>query len=376
MQEKIDDTDIRPMSLLVSGASFAGLSTAYWMNRLGYQVTVVEVAQGLRKGGTPVDIRDRTIGIVARMGLLDEIRARRLPPRPTIFKNADDEIEGRLPPQSADEEEYEIERDVLLGMLFKAIEGRVEILFGNSIVKLTETQQGVRTSFADGSERTFSLVIGCDGNHSVVRRMSFGDEATYSHFLGAYFSVSVVDKLMIGQNTTQVFSTPGKSVILNAYDSKTDIVLGFRSDNELAYDHRDQAQQKRIIHEQFTGIGWKVPALLAEIEDADNFYFDKLCQIRMPCWTSGRFALVGDAAYCASPAAGMGGSLAIIGAAALADAFEMHPGNFAFAFEAYNDGLRTFIDETQMQAVDFGLEIFFPKTEESIRRRMEQLPVT
>ncbi len=47
-----------------------------------------------------------------------------------------------------------------------------------------------------------------------------------------------------------------------------------------------------------------------------------VCQIKMPSWTKGRVALVGDAAYCTSPAAGMGGSLAIDGAAALADAFK------------------------------------------------------
>jgi 2-polyprenyl-6-methoxyphenol hydroxylase-like FAD-dependent oxidoreductase len=56
------------VAVLVSGASFAGLVTAYWMNRLGYRVTVIEVASGLRKGGTPVDIEGETIGILARMG--------------------------------------------------------------------------------------------------------------------------------------------------------------------------------------------------------------------------------------------------------------------------------------------------------------------
>jgi hypothetical protein len=45
-----------------------------------------------------------------------------------------------------------------------------------------------------------------------------------------------------------------------------------------------------------------------------------LCQVRMQKWTKGRLALIGDAGYCPSPAAGMGGSVAILGAAALADA--------------------------------------------------------
>jgi 2-polyprenyl-6-methoxyphenol hydroxylase-like FAD-dependent oxidoreductase len=36
-------------NVLVSGASFAGLATAYWMNKLGYNVTVVEVSKDLQK---------------------------------------------------------------------------------------------------------------------------------------------------------------------------------------------------------------------------------------------------------------------------------------------------------------------------------------
>ncbi|MGQ7887340.1 NAD-binding protein [Paenibacillus sp. WC2504] len=36
-------------TILVSGASFAGLSTAYWMKKMGYKVTVVEISKGLKK---------------------------------------------------------------------------------------------------------------------------------------------------------------------------------------------------------------------------------------------------------------------------------------------------------------------------------------
>ncbi|UAJ10656.1 NAD-binding protein [Glacieibacterium megasporae] len=50
----------RSKAVLVSGASFAGLATAYWLNRLGYSVTIVETANELRRGGTPVDIEGET----------------------------------------------------------------------------------------------------------------------------------------------------------------------------------------------------------------------------------------------------------------------------------------------------------------------------
>lgn len=89
----------------------------------------------------------------------------------------------------------------------------------------------------------------------------------------------------------------------------------------------------------------------------------------MPSWTKGRVALVGDAAYCASPAAGIGGSLAVEGAAALAGALQQHNGNFEPAFQDYNKNLRPFIEEVQADAAFNVRENFIPRTEEAIRKR-------
>ena len=75
-------------SVLISGASFAGLTAAWWMNKLGYSVTVVEIAKLLRKGGTPVNIRDGVIDVVRRMNLLERIKSESLPFRPMTFLDA------------------------------------------------------------------------------------------------------------------------------------------------------------------------------------------------------------------------------------------------------------------------------------------------
>lgn len=361
------------MRVLVSGASFAGLATAYWMNRLGFRVTVVEVAEGLRKGGTPVNIEGETIDVVRRMGLLDVIRANSLPPRTTEFRDADDGIEGLWPAQShpAGEagEGYEIERDALLDLMFGLVAPDVDVVFGRSVVRLEEGRDGVAASFDDGSRQDFGLVFGCDGNRSNTRRLVFGGEDGCTHFLQKYFFIKVVDRSIIDENVTQIHSVPGRTVMLNGYDGKTDIVFGFHSDHEIAYDHRDKAQQRRLVRERFGSLGWRTPALLSEIEADDDFYFDKLCQIRMPAWTKGRVALVGDAGYCPSPAAGMGGSLAIVGAAALADAFARNEGDFTAAFRDYESSLRPFVEEVQEQAVSFGLAMFAPETEEALIER-------
>ncbi|MEW9702138.1 FAD-dependent monooxygenase [Paenibacillus sp. SI8] len=363
-------------NILVSGASFAGLSTAYWMNKLGYNVTVIEIAEDLKKGGTPVNIRENTIDIVKRMGLFDQILSNRITMEVVEFKNSDDVTEKlhfiKKDSEQLTKDEYEIERNVLLNIMFEAVKDDVEFIFGDSISSLKEESNGVVVAFKGGQKRSFDLVFGCDGIHSAVRKYCFGEEAEFSHFLKTYFSITIVDKLLIRENTTQMYNEPGKTVMLNAYNNKTDIVLCFFSEKEIPYDYRNEEQQRHIILNQFSGVGWRTPELLEEVKDSKTFYFDKLCQMKMPSWTKGRVALVGDAGYCASPAAGMGGSLAIDGAAALADAFQKCHGNFELAFQAYNKSFRPFIEEVQANAEKFGVEFLIPRTEEAIHERNSQ----
>jgi len=346
------------------------------MNKLGYSVTVVEIAKGVRKGGTPVNIRDGVIDVVKRMNLLERIIAASLPPRPMTFLDAHGSpLPLALSQVEEEEEEYEIERDVLLDMLFGEVKEHVEFLFADSISGLEDSAEEVAVTFASGKQRSFSLVLGCDGTHSAVRRICFGEESSFLVFLQCYFSLTIVNKLLIEEDTSQMLNVAGKTVMLNAYNGKTDIAFCFFSEKEIDYDRRKQAEQKRMIREQFEGEDWRTRELLDEMSRCDDFYFDKLCQTRMESWTKGRVALVGDAGYCPSPAAGMGGSMAILGAAALADALQRHPDDLRAAFQEYDESFRPIVEQIQAQAVEFGLAMFLPRSEEAIQGRNMQLSV-
>lgn len=358
--------------VLISGASFAGLSTAYWMNRLGYQVTIVEIAPALKNGGTPVNILGKTIEIVQNMGLSEQIYANRLRMEKMEFKNSEDVTQLSDYHQHREQEEYEVERDFLLQLMHGLISDNVEIVYCETITGLTENNNLIEVTFKNSATRSFDLVFGCDGIHSVVRKLWFGEEKEFSHFLQAYFSITIVNKLLIPENTTQLYSEVGKTVMLNAYNGKTDICFAYFSEKEVAYDYRNETQMRNMITEQFKDSGWRSPELLEEISQSRSFYFDKLCQVKMPSWTKGRVALVGDAGYCPSPAAGRGGSLAIDGAAALADSFEKYNGNFELAFQDYNLSLRPFIEQVQSEVVDFGLDVLIPKTEEAVIKRNKE----
>ena len=46
-------------NILISGASIAGPTLAYWLRRYGFTPTVIERAPQLREGGYPVDVVSR-----------------------------------------------------------------------------------------------------------------------------------------------------------------------------------------------------------------------------------------------------------------------------------------------------------------------------
>jgi 2-polyprenyl-6-methoxyphenol hydroxylase-like FAD-dependent oxidoreductase len=364
-------------NVLISGASIAGLSAAWWMNKLGYNVTVMELASEPRVNGAAVDLKGATVDVAKRMGIFEKLKKNRLSVEKVEFKNADDTTAGAILLKNEREEspsdDIEIERDKFVSIVLAELKNDVEFIFNNSITALHETDNDIQVHFKSGLQRTFHLVLGCDGTHSVVRRLWFGKEEDYAHFLEAYFSVTIVNKLLIPEKTMQMYNEPDKAIMLNAYNGKTDIIFCFFSETEIPYDYRNVAQQRNIIAEQFAGLSWRTEVLLEEVQQSKSFYFDKFCQIKMPSWTKGRVALVGDAGYCASPAAGMGASLSMTGAATLADALQKHNGDFRLAFQEYNQQLRPFIEEVQATAVLNVKENFIPRTEEAIQKRNAQV---
>ena len=74
----------------------------------------------------------------------------------------------------------------------------------------------------------------------------------------------------------------------------------------------DRAAQQALLRTRLADKGWETPAMLDLMPQAQTFYFDSVSQIRMPSWTRGRVALVGDAAACPSFLAGQGSALAMV----------------------------------------------------------------
>jgi 2-polyprenyl-6-methoxyphenol hydroxylase-like FAD-dependent oxidoreductase len=177
--------------ILVSGASVAGLTVAYWLNRLGFQVTVVEVSAGLRPGGQALDVRGPALRVAESMGILHEIRERSTKLRGmSVVDKSGTEIfqttERTLTGGRFDAPDVEILRDDFVGALHAAAGEDVRYVFGDRITALRQDEFGVDVTFERAAPSRFEFVVGADGVHSGVRRLLSGPEQQFLRYMGGY----------------------------------------------------------------------------------------------------------------------------------------------------------------------------------------------
>ncbi|MFB4298208.1 FAD-dependent monooxygenase [Actinomadura sp. NTSP31] len=335
-------------SVLVSGAGIAGLALAFWLRRHGFAPTVVERAPAIRAGGYKVDVRGAALTVAERMGLLDELRGMRTGVRSGTVVDAagrrvasmdGDTFGGRV------HGDAEVLRGDLHRLLFERTEA--EYLFGDSVAELKQTAGGVEVTFESGASRTFGLVVGADGLHSATRSLAFGPEERFVRDLGHRISIfSVPDHLGLDREEVTCIG-PGRTTLAYSVDGDADAKAMFLFRSGDAGVPRGRAAQERALAAAYAGEGWEVPRLLDGMGAAPDFYFDSVAQVHMDRWSDGRVVLLGDAAYCASPASGQGTSLALVGAYVLAGELAAAQGDHEAAFAAYEREMRPFVARNQ-----------------------------
>ncbi|MGW1174366.1 FAD-dependent monooxygenase [Kitasatospora sp. NPDC002543] len=334
--------------VLISGASIAGPALAHWLGRYGFEVTVVELAPALRDGGQDVDFRGRThLTVLERMGVLEELRTLGTGGSPMTFVAPDGRRLLHLPAEFAGGD-LEVPRGELAQLLHRHSSARAEYVFGDTITALEETTGGVRVAFRHGAPREFDLVIGADGLHSNVRRLAFGPERRYVRHLGYYAATWQLPNdlgLPVGSVGLNV---PGRLMSVGAAHRDPDRAGAFClfASPELRYDRHDPAQQKALVRAAFAGLGWRVPQLLESLDAAPEPYFDSISRADVPAWSTGRIALIGDAA-CGATIGGMGTGTAVVAAYVLAGELARADGDHRAAFERYEQRLRGYAQGCQ-----------------------------
>jgi len=351
------------MHVLIVGAGIAGPTLAYWLLQAGHEVTLVERAPELRCGGYLVDFWGAGFDVADQMGIVPELRRRGYVMTEARAVNREGRRIASIKPtkiMGPTERYVSIARSDLADIIYRSLDGAAELIVDDTVTDLTDDGDRVRVMLESGQTRDVDLVVGADGLHSRVRRLAFGPDAQFERYLGIVVSAFEVEGYRPRDELiAKLYAEVGfQAVRVSLRDDVTLCLLTVRHDGPVPTD--DRAAQEMLLRTRLAKAGWEVPAMLERLSQAKTFYFDAASQIRMPTWTRGRIALVGDAAAGPSFLAGQGSALAMVEAYTLAAELAQCR-DHREAFGRYQQRLAPLLVSKQDAAAGLGLA-FAPKS--------------
>ncbi|KAK7413499.1 hypothetical protein QQX98_007647 [Neonectria punicea] len=364
------------LKVLICGAGIAGNALAFWLSKLGYDVTVIERFPTLRVTGLQIDLRGYGIEVMKRMGIEKSFRHKSVQEQGLEFVDSSGRRRAYFPTKTTGKglqsfsTDYEIMRGDLCQILYDETKDRVKYIFGTSIENYTGDDNSVHVVFSDGKTEQFDLLVGADGQGSRTRRMMFGpvieDSVTFLGVYIAYFTIPQQIKQGEGYVGSVYIATQQRYVFTRRH--KPDAIQVYlacqQEDGPLAKTRRgDIEEESEAMISIFRGAGWQTDRILKALrEETDDFYCERLSVVKLPSWSSGRVTLLGDAAFCPSATTGMGTSSSLVGAYVLAGEIMKHCGhaqgnaeqgrkpskaNLTDALKAYESKFRPFMDQVQ-----------------------------
>ncbi|KAH7114719.1 hypothetical protein B0J13DRAFT_681528 [Dactylonectria estremocensis] len=365
-----------PLKVLICGGGIAGPALAFWLSKLGYDVTVVERFSCLRASGQQIDLRGPGIQAMKRMGLEQAFRSKSVDETGTQFVDSSGRQRGFFPVNKTGEgpqgftTDFEIMRGDLCRLLYDATKDHVKYIFDMSVSSFHQHDGVVNVRFSNGLEDQFDLLVGADGQGSRIRRMMLPPDSPnpfYTlHMYVAYFTTARqssderIATTYLGTNKRVIFTRSHDSIKTQTY-----LIYPDNSDQLKGVMNSKLEEQKKTWAELYQDAGWEAKRIVQAMQDdsiTNDFYTHEVAQVRMDSWSRGRVVLVGDAAYCPSPLTGMGTTSGLVGAYVLAGEIAKHlndpkdvlSGNpdgakdpLVSALEAYDSRFRPLMNQVQ-----------------------------
>lgn len=185
------------MKIAIIGAGVAGPAFAYWTRRAGHDVTLVEAAPRFRTGGYVIDFWGLGYTIAEKMGVVEDIRKVGYSVQELRAVGADGATRASLGVgaiRRATKDRYTtVARGDLASTIYRTIENDVETMYSDTVTSIDSQPDRVSVTFEHAPARDFDMLIGADGLHSTVRKLTFGPESEYAHYLGCQVAACVID---------------------------------------------------------------------------------------------------------------------------------------------------------------------------------------
>ncbi len=336
--------------ILITGASIAGNTAAWWLSRGGFDVTVVERAPAFRDGGQNVDVRGVGRAVLRGMGLERAALDNGTGEEGTAWVDGRGRAVARFDVAGfagdGPTAEMEILRGDLARLLYESARERVRFRFGDRVARIDQDDAAASVTFAGGGVERYDAVIVAEGVGSATRDLVFPGE-NEPRWMGLTIAYFTIPRTPDDDRMWRWFNaTGGRGIALRPDRHGTTRAMLMLRQPPGAEQGWDAARQKDYLRARFADAGWQAERVLAGLEGTDDFYVDVLRQVRMARWSAGRVVLTGDAAWCATPLAGIGTTLAITGARVLAGELA-RTDDVADAVAAYARVMRPFVAKGQ-----------------------------
>ena len=353
-QQRNTMSTINNKKILISGGGIGGITLAYFLKQYGFTSAVVESAPEFKHIGYLLAL-NKQIGqkVAEKMGVLETLKKFEVLLNNYIILDEDSKLIMRVnvPPELSNENSgLMLNRADLHFTLYDTVKNDVKFRFGKEISTITQDEHGVNVIFSDGSKDRFDLVIGADGVNSKTRKLVFGEE--FEKYLGvAYFA------FIVSNRTGETISGEHDLVMMRGRDfllayhaiGKTE-VGGYVFHREMLYAALSPPERHSVITKDYGKYDPKFLRILQTLIDSDPVFHGSFTQIGMPQWHKGRVCLIGDAAYCPTPASGNGASLAMAGAYILAKKLSQ-VNDHKKAFAEYDTYVRPYAEKAQKNAL-------------------------
>jgi salicylate hydroxylase len=331
----------------IVGAGIGGLTLALALRQRGLAADVYEQASELREIGAAVSLSANGSRELERLGCLDAIAASASQPSEVIWREwrggrrvaafpiaLGGAYQGRFGAPF-----YTIHRSDLQRVL-GAAHGQQRLHLGHRLVAIREKNKVVELGFANGRSAEVDILVGADGQHSVVRRNVAGEGRTiYSGTSGFRGIVPVRDLPSLPDpHALQFWMGPNSHVLHYAIGSSAqDINFLAVVEGPRTWTHENWVVP--VAHDEVVAAfgGWH-PAVVDMISAATLSLRWGLFSVRpLQTWQRGRVVLMGDAAHGMLPHHGQGANLTIEDAITLAELLR------ACRLEEFDDAMQRYL---------------------------------
>jgi len=352
-------------NILISGGGIAGLTAAKFLSKQGHNITVIDKASSFSKVGFLISLKSFGVKIMDELGLSAKIQEESSPSEFVSFLEANDEVIQHISYEKMNEN---IERSVLISrgglhhVLYEDIKDHVNLIFNTTISHLDQEENKTNVTLSDGKMIEADLVIISEGLRSPTREKYFKDckvedfntlymggrlKQAHSYNVGAFKIYIDVNQML------SIYPIAQNEIAVQCYIYDTGTLSA-------SYENASD-----LFQNSFRGYSGEVQDLISKFAKNGIMFVDKMGMVNAPDLMNGNVVLLGDAGYCPTALSGMGASLSIYGAKALAYFISINAVDLALACNRYNALMQPVIKKFQTNAKN-NASSFIPKNKEQL----------